>query len=159
MKYLILIISFLLDGILSFLLNNNIIFNSLFTLISLIIIFKYYNKIDDLKYLITCFIVGLLFDIVYTDTLFLNAGIYLIIGIIIIKFFKIFSYNRINSLLITFFVICLYRFFSFIVLANINVIDLNFYKLFESIYSSIILNFIYISCFFKRKKYNKYLDT
>lgn len=160
MTYLILLISFFLDGIISFVFNNNILFNPLFSLMSLIIVFKYYKKREDLKYLITIFMVGLLVDIVYTDTLFLNVGIYLIIGIIVIKYYKFFTYNLLNSIILSFIIILLYRLLNFLILSNIGVISIDFYKLIESIYSSLLLNLIYISCFFlKRKKYKKYLEA
>lgn len=160
MIYLILLISFFLDGIVSFVFNNNILFNPLFSLMSLIIVFKYYKKREDLKYLITISMVGLLVDIVYTDTLFLNAGIYLVVGIVIIKYYKFFTYNLLNSIILGFIIICLYRLLSFLVLSNMGVISVDFYKLIESIYSSLFLNLIYISCFFlKRKKYKKYLEA
>ncbi len=160
MIYLILLISFLLDGIVSFIFNNNVMFNTLFSLMSLIIIFRYYKRREDLKYLITVFVVGLLVDIVYTDTLFLNAGIYLVIGIVIIKYFKLFTYNLLNSIILGFIIISLYRLLNFLVLSNTGVISINFYKLIESIYSSIFLNLIYIFCFFlKRRKYKNYLEA
>ena len=152
MIYLILLISFFLDGIVSFVFNNNILFNSLFSLMSLIIVFKYYKKREDLKYLITISMVGLLVDIVYTDTLFLNAGIYLIVGIVVIKYYKFFTYNLLNSIILAFIVISLYRLLNFLVLSNMGVISVDFYKLIESIYSSLFLNLIYIYCFFLKKK-------
>ena len=160
MTYLIILISFFLDGIVSFVFNNNILFNSLFSLMSLIILFRYYKRRDDLKYLITASLFGLLVDIVYTDTLFLNAGIYLIVGIVIIKYYKFFTYNLLNSIILGLIVVSLYRLLNFLVLSNMGVISVNFYKLLESIYSSLLLNLIYISCFFlKRKKYKKYLEA
>ena len=160
MIYLILLISFFLDGIVSFVFNNNILFNSLFSLMSLIIAFKYYKRREDLKYLINVSIVGLLMDIIYTDTLFLNAGIYLIVGIVVIKYYKFFTYNLLNSVILSFIVIILYRLLNFLVLSNIGEISVDFYKLIESIYSSLLLNLIYIFCFFlKQKKYKKYLEA
>ncbi len=160
MIYLILLISFFLDGIVSFVFNNNILFNSLFSLMSLIIVFKYYKRREDLKYLINVSIVGLLMDIIYTDTLFLNAGIYLIVGIVVIKYYKFFTYNLLNSVILSFIVIILYRLLNFLVLSNIGEISVDFYKLIESIYSSLLLNLIYIFCFFlKQKKYKKYLEA
>lgn len=160
MIYLILVISFFLDGIMSFVFNNNMLFNSLFSLMSLIIVFKYYKRREDIKYLITISLFGLLVDITYTDTLFLNAGIYLIIGVVIIKYYKIFTYNLLNSIILSFIIISLYRLLSFLILSNAGIISVNFYKLLESIYSSLFLNIIYISCFFlKRRKYKKYLEA
>lgn len=148
MSYIIIILSLILDGILSLFSNNNIIFNSLFTLTSLIIIFKYYKSKDNLKYLIIVGMVGLLFDIIYTDTLLFNAGVYLIIGVIITKYFEIFKHNLLNALFLLVITIILYRTFTFLVLANAQIIKLNFYELFKSIYSSLLLNIVYLSCFF-----------
>lgn len=160
MIYLILLVSFFLDGVVSFIFNNNILFNSLFSLMSLIIVFRYYKRREDLKYLITISFVGLLIDIVYTDTLFLNAGIYLIVGIVIVKYYKFFTYNLLNSIILSIIIISLYRLLNFLVLSNTGIINIDFYKLVESIYSSLFLNLIYISCFFlKRRKYKKYLEA
>lgn len=160
MTYLILLISFFIDGMISFVFNNNILFNPLFSLMSLIIVFRYYKRRDDLKYLITISLFGLLVDIVYTDTLFLNTGIYLIIGIIIVKYYKFFTYNLLNSIILGLIVVCIYRLLNFLVLSNAGIISFDFNKLLKSIYSSFILNLIYITCFFlKRKKYKKYLEA
>lgn len=160
MIYLILLISFFIDGMISFVFNNNILFNPLFSLMSLIIVFRYYKRRDNLKYLITISLFGLLVDIVCTDTLFLNAGIYLIIGIIIVKYYKFFTYNLLNSIILGLIVVCIYRLFNFLVLSNAGIISFDFNKLLKSIYSSFILNLIYITCFFlKRKKYKKYLEA
>lgn len=160
MIYLILLISFFLDGIISFVFNNNILFNSLFSLMSLIVVFRYYKRREDIKYLITISLFGLLVDIIYTDTLFLNAGIYLIIGVVIVKYYKFFTYNLLNSMVLSFIIISLYRLLSFLVLSNAGIVSINFYKLLESIYSSLFLNLIYISCFFlRRRKYKKYLEA
>lgn len=160
MSYVVALLSLILDGILSFFLNNNLIFNSLFTLTSLIVIFRYYRRKGDIKYLICCGMLGLLYDILYTDTLFLNAGIYLIIGLLIVKYFKLFSYNLLNSLLLLLLIIFIYRLFTCIVLSNIEIIQGDFNKLLKSFYSSIILNIFYITLFFfKRKKYKKYFGA
>lgn len=160
MIYLILVISFLLDNLISFFLNTNLLFNPLLSLVSLIIIFRYYHKKDENKYLITSFVLGLVYDIVCTDTIFLNAGIYLLLSLFIIKFYKIFSYNLLNSAILLIIVIIIYRSITFLVLSNFNFISFNLYHLLQSIYSSLILNLLYLSFFFlKKKKYKRYLQA
>lgn len=160
MIYLILVISFLLDNLISFFLNTNLLFNPLLSLVSLIIIFRYYHKKDENKYLITSFVLGLVYDIVCTDTVFLNAGIYLLLSLFIIKFYKIFSYNLLNSAILLIIVIIIYRSITFLVLSNFNFISFNLYHLLQSIYSSLILNLLYLSFFFlKKKKYKRYLQA
>lgn len=160
MIYLILVISFLLDNLISFFLNTNLLFNPLLSLVSLIIIFRYYHRKDENKYLITSFVLGLVYDIVCTDTIFLNAGIYLLLSLFIIKFYKIFSYNLLNSAILLIIVIIFYRSITFLVLSNFNFISFNLYHLLQSIYSSLILNLLYLSFFFlKKKKYKRYLQA
>ena len=160
MIYLILVISFLLDNLISFFLNTNLLFNPLLSLVSLIIIFRYYHKKDENKYLITSFVLGLVYDIVCTDTVFLNAGIYLLLSLFIIKFYKIFSYNLLNSAILLIIVIIIYRSITFLVLSNFNFISFNLYHLLQSISSSLILNLLYLSFFFlKKKKYKRYLQA
>lgn len=160
MIYLILVISFLLDNLISFFLNTNLLFNPLLSLVSLIIIFRYYHRKDENKYLITSFVLGLVYDIVCTDTVFLNAGIYLLLSLFIIKFYKIFSCNLLNSAILLIIVIIIYRSITFLVLSNFNFISFNLYHLLQSIYSSLILNLLYLSFFFlKKKKYKRYLQA
>lgn len=160
MIYLILVISFLLDNLISFFLNTNLLFNPLLSLVSLIIIFRYYHRKDENKYLITSFVLGIVYDIVCTDTIFLNAGIYLLLSLFIIKFYKIFSYNLLNSAILLIIVIIFYRSITFLVLSNFNFISFNLYHLLQSIYSSLILNLLYLSFFFlKKKKYKRYLQA
>lgn len=160
MIYLILVISFLLDNLISFFLNTNLLFNPLLSLVSLIIIFRYYHRKDENKYLITSFVLGLVYDIVCTDTVFLNASIYLLLSLFIIKFYKIFSYNLLNSAILLIIVIIIYRSITFLVLSNFNFISFNLYHLLQSIYSSLILNLLYLSFFFlKKKKYKRYLQA
>ncbi len=160
MIYLILVISFLFDNLISFFLNINLLFNPLLSLVSLIIIFRYYHRKDENKYLITSFVLGLVYDIVCTDTVFLNAGIYLLLSLFIIKFYKIFSYNLLNSAILLIIVIIIYRSITFLVLSNFNFISFNLYHLLQSISSSLILNLLYLSFFFlKKKKYKRYLQA
>ena len=81
------IFSFLLDGFLSNYLNTSIVnpsyFITIYSLISLVIIFNYFD--NKKKYLKILIVVSILFDIVYTNTLFLNIIIFMLIyGIIYI---------------------------------------------------------------------------
>lgn len=160
MNYIILILSFLLDGILSFFLNKNLLLNPLFSLCSLIIIYRYYSKSMQTNYLITCSILGLFFDIVYSDTIFLNAGIFLLLGLFITKYYQIFSYKLLSSTILTILIIILYRLITFLVLSNLGIINFNLYNLFRSIYSSIFINIIYVGLYFlKKRKYKRYLQA
>jgi len=132
-----LFLSFILDG----LIINNSFFYPLFTLVSLVIIFPKFNK-KNYNYYITCFIIGLLYDIVYTNTFLLNGIIYIILGFLIKLIYKKININTLKIILEIIFFISIYRILTFIIL-NILGYNFNISSLLESIYSSIILNIIY----------------
>lgn len=80
-----LIFSFVLDAFTSLYLHFSIetvsIFKTIYTIISLVIIYNYFK--NKTKYLIILIISGILFDIVYTNTFILNIVIFLVIYMII----------------------------------------------------------------------------
>ncbi len=131
------IISFLLDGILSNILTKPFI--PLFSIISLIVIENY--KKNEQKYLINCFTLGLLYDLVYTNTLFLNGLLFLLIGFLIMFCFHFLTHRLDIELLVSILTITLYRLFSFLIYKVFYNISLDL--LLPSIYNSIIVNLIY----------------
>ena len=79
------VISFLLDGLLSNYISTSIIdpsyFRTIYSVISLVVIFSYFE--NQKKYLYILLIIGALFDIVYTNTFLLNIVIFFLIYLII----------------------------------------------------------------------------
>ena len=69
------IVSFFLDGILSKYISLNSIFLPLFTIVSLVIIYPYFNN-NIYRYLKFVAIIGILYDITYLNTVFFNFFIY-----------------------------------------------------------------------------------
>ena len=141
---IIVIISFLLDNVISNLLNYNSIFNPLFTLTSLILIYPNFNKKSN-NYFIYAFILGLIYDISITNTLFLNAFVFFSLSLLIRFVLKKIKYNYLSILVLLLGSIIYYRLITYIILVIINYLNFSFYYLFKSIYSSIFLNIIYIS--------------
>lgn len=147
MIILIILVSFYLEGILSNIINISFLI-PLFTILSLIIIYPYlYNRKKN--YFIICFIIGLLYDIGYTDTLFLNAIIFLLIGYIIHLINIVITNNWFNVVIISLFIITIYRIITYLVLIFINYITPNLNILINSILNSILINIIYIIVTFK----------
>ena len=92
MIYLILILSFWLDHVfLNFISNNSILF-PLFTLMSIIIVYSFFKRHKYSNYLIMCAGLGVLYDVVYSNTLFLNLGLFMLMGILVKLFFKSFGW-------------------------------------------------------------------
>ena len=110
----IIVISFILDNTLSLFTNQSSLFLPLFTLLSLIVIFSY--NLKDYHYFIISGSLGLLYDIIFTDSLFLNCGIFLLFSLIIHLIFKRINYNLFNQLLFSLLLILLYRIITYILL-------------------------------------------
>lgn len=141
------ITSFILDNLISNLLNYNSVFYPLFTIISLILIYTDFSKRNN-NYFIYAFIVGLIYDISVTDTLFLNAFIFLMLAYILKKIFNKITYNYFSILFISIGTIIYYRVVTYLVLVVVNYLNFDIYVLLKSIYSSLILNIIHISIFY-----------
>ena len=98
--YLTLIISFLLDGVLSnyldYMLGDITLFNPLLTLVALLVIYPFFKK-DENKYLIIAFIVGFLYDLFYTNLLFTNAILFLLLAIIYKYLYKKLEVNILTT--------------------------------------------------------------
>ena len=78
-------ISFLLDGLISNYISINIVnpsyLRTIYSIISLVVIFNYFE--NSKKYLYILIILGILFDIVYTNTFLLNIVLFLLIYLIL----------------------------------------------------------------------------
>lgn len=140
----VIIISFVLDSIVSNIVSLNSWFIPLFTLMSLIIAYPYFNG-NIKNYFITCFITGLFYDLIYTDTIIIHAFLFVLIGFIITRLNLIFSNNYLNVMIMAIICIILYRFISYGLLLITNNISFNFTLLLKSIYHSLILNMIYVA--------------
>ena len=136
------ILSFLLDWILSRYILPTTLFLPLFTIVSLVIIYPYFNN-NNLKYFRYVAIIGLLYDITYLNTLFFNFFIFVMIGFIIGLFNYLLSNNLYTSTIITVIAIILYRIINYLSVVIFKNQPFDFMNLLESIYSSLLLNIIY----------------
>lgn len=139
---MLVLISLILDGIISVYTNNTILI-PLFTLTSLVYIYKYYEKKENIYFLIAL-ITGILYDSLYTDIILLNSLVFLFLAVIV-KILNIYLSHKLNSTIVKLLVIIiLYRIITYLILVLFNYIDFNFIYLFKSIYSSILINIIYL---------------
>ncbi len=143
---IIVIISLVLDGILSnflpYLVNDLSLFTPLFTLVSIFIIYPFFKK-KEKKYLITIFIIGVIYDLFYTNLLFFNGILFFIIGLLTIYSYKIYEMNFIKLLVYIIIVISLYEVLTASILLIFNIVSITFYKVIYKISHSLILNIIY----------------
>jgi len=144
---IIITISLLLDGILTnflpYVQNTLTLFTPLLTVVSIFIVYPFYRKREK-DYFLHMSLLGILYDLFYTNLLFFNGILFLIIAslsIIIHKnceltFFKLIFYIAI--------VVGVYESTTALILFIFQLVPITFMKLFYKITHSLLLNIIYI---------------
>ncbi len=136
-------ISFICDGVLSLLVKQDSIFIPLWAIMSLIVVYPHIKNKQSM--IAIGGIVGLLYDIVYTQTLFLNTILFCGLALVVLLFYKYIPINILNSYVLAIVLISLYRILSYLILVFLCDLSFNWDILFKSIYSSIIMNLIYLT--------------
>lgn len=159
MKALILVISFLLEGIISNFVPINGFLVPLFTLTALIIIYPLFDEASD--YYKYAFVTGLIYDLFYTDTVLFHAIIFCFMAFLISRLNLVLSDNYINVLVIMAICILIYRVITYSFLVLVSSISFDFIALILSVLKSLIINLIYSAIIFfvvkkLQKKYKSY---
>lgn len=143
---IILVISILLDGILTlylpYLPGNLSLFTPMLTIVSLILIYPFYRK-KEKNYFITIFLVGLIYDLLYTNLLFYDAVVFLLLGLIIKKIYKDFDVTNIKISLYIILIIVIYELLFALFIIIFNLVPMTLSRLIYKITHSILLNIIY----------------
>ena len=140
---IVFIISFILDGLLSNIINQNSLFLPLCTIITIPLIYPYFkkNKLNDYYKLVIIF--GALYDMVYTNTIFVNITIFFILAQITILFNKSLSDNIINFSFLMIISITSYRIITYFNYLLMSKKAFSFITLIAGIYKSYLFNLIY----------------
>lgn len=141
---IILIFSFLFEGLYSSLVRTDTFLCPLFTLVSLILIYPYFNKKNNGYYKI-CFLVGFLYDLIYTDTIIFNAFIFVLLGFVIVKLNGILANNYVNNSIMALVIIIIFRSITYFALFLTDNMEFSYQVLFAGIYNSLFSNIIYVS--------------
>lgn len=153
------LITIIIDYLLSYFIPsyfNNI--NCFYPMLTLTLIVFLYKKINNKDYLKLIFLIGFLYDLVFSYIFLFNSLIFLLFGKIIKKIDKYIRINFIVSLIIVIFDIFLYDLilFSIVYISKYSVVNLS--DLFYKFKNSIILNilfFILLNIIFKNIKFFK----
>ena len=137
------IISFILEGIFTNLISINSIFLPLFTITSFVITYPYFNKEKKYLFIITSFIIGVIYDIAYTNSLFINTFTFILCSLLIMLINKYIKENLISKIIINIFITIMFKIISYLLLFTFEFIKFNQNILLKGIYSSLILNIIY----------------
>lgn len=154
MKIIILVISFLLEGVISNFVPVNGFLAPLFTLTALIIIYPLFD--ESFEYYKYAFITGLAYDLFYTDTIVFHAIIFTFMAFLITRLNLVLSDNCVNVLIIIAICILVYRVITYGLLILVSSMSFDFLSLVFSILKSLIINLIYsVILFFVVKKIQK----
>ena len=156
---IIIIISLLFDGLLTnylpFLVGDLSLFTPLLTLTTIFIIYPFFHKKEN-KYYIIAFVVGVVYDLFYTNLLFYNAILFLIIAVITKLLYKNFEISYLKLLLYIPLIITIYESIQALILLIFSIVPITFAKLEYKIVHSLLLNIIYGELlFFINNKFKK----
>lgn len=143
---IIITLSLILDGILSnifpYTINNLSLFTPLLTLISIYLIYPFYKK-KEKKYMITLFLIGIIYDLLYTNLIFYNAITFTIIGIISKYIYKHYEINYLNIIIQIILIVTIYESLNALIIILFNLVPMSISRLFYKITHSLLLNIIY----------------
>ncbi len=135
--------AFVFEGVFSNFLKIYSLLSPLFVLMTLIVIYPFLlnEKNEFYKY---CFFSGVIYDIVYTDTIIVHGFLFLIIGFLITKINLILANNHINVMVMALIVMVLYRSILYLLLVLTGNVNPSWEYYLQSIYLSIVSNVIYV---------------
>lgn len=142
MIYIILIFSFLFETMFTNIVTIDSFLIPLFLLTSLSILYPYFKK-NKLTFFIASVICGFFYDIMVTNSPFINTISFGICSAFIILGYNYMNYNIVNSNFINIIVICIYRIVSYLLLCIIDFVKFNEMSLLEGIYNSLLVNVVY----------------
>lgn len=119
------------------------IFFPLFTLLSFVLTYPYFRKYGS-SFFRTCLIIGVLYDIAYTDSIFVHAFLFCILGFFIPFLYHFFDKNFWTLLLMSLIVIIVYQMlhYGLFLLSGKVILSISIFT--NSILYSVISNIIYV---------------
>ena len=141
MIYICIIFSFLFESVITNIVNINSFLVPLFLITSFTILYPYFK--NKFNFILACILCGIIYDISFSDTIFINTISFGIIGLFIIMCYNYFRYSIYSSNIINILVILVYRVISYLLLVIIEYLNFDNSNLLKGIYSSILINLIY----------------
>ena len=138
---LFIVLSFLLEIVFSNLVSFSSIFVPLFLIVSLVLMYPYFKS--KLHFIIICSICGLIYDLGFVNTVFVNTLCFTFTGLIIMLIHSYMNYNLVSTSIVNVITIVFYRISSYLLLCLTGYFNFKINLLFKGIYSSLLLNIIY----------------
>ena len=158
----ILLISFVLEGIVTNIIPLDSLFIPMFSAVAILVAYPLFND-DKIKFIIYSGFLGLFYDLTYTSTPFINTFSFLLTALIISLICKFITINKLNLILIVVFTVLFHETTTYILLCLFRYRIFNDETLTKGLYSSIIINVLYsyilyfIIEFICKKKKRKYI--
>jgi len=144
---ILIIISLLLDGVLTnylpYLVNNLSWFTPLFTVVIIFILYPFFRK-KEKKYFLLIFLLGILYDLLYTNLLFWNALIFLFIALLSKYLYKNLEVTPIKLVLYTIIIIVAYESLNACIIVIFQLVPITLEKLLYKISHTLLINIIYM---------------
>lgn len=150
---LLILISVILDGILSALIPLNSIFRPKLTITAIYFLYSKYKK-NKTSYFILLIITGIVYDLLYTNILLLHPIIFYLLGNFI-KYIKD-NYNKTPTIIGLVLTIIFYETLIFILMSIFQITKTNIISLLIIIGNSLLLNVLYLKTmqYIKKIKHN-----
>lgn len=144
--YFILILSLYLDGLFTnlfpYLPNDLSLFTPMLTIVGIFLIYPFFRK-KEKNYFITIFITGMVYDLLYTNLLFLDGLIFLLFGFIIQFIYKNLDVCHIKISFYIIFFIILYESIMALLILIFSLVPITINDYIYKISHSILLNILY----------------
>ncbi len=143
---LIIIISFILDWIINNIVNyqyNNLsLFTPLLTIVSIFLIYPLFKKKKN-NYFIVLFIIGIIYDLLFTNLIIVNRLLFLLVGYISKYIHDNYELNILTITISLIFIISIYETSLLLILVVLRIYDFSIIDLLYKISHSLLLNIIY----------------
>ncbi len=150
---LLILISVILDGILSILIPLNSMFRPKLTITAIYFLYSKYKK-NKTSYFILLIITGIVYDLLYTNILLLHPIIFYLLGNFV-KYIKD-NYNKTPTIIGLVLTIIFYETLIFILMSIFRITKTNIISLLIIIGNSLLLNVLYLKTmqYIKKIKHN-----
>lgn len=146
LSIIILSISLILDGLLSnylpFTIGNLSFFTPLLTMTSILFIYPLLNK-NKKNYFILIVIFGIIYDLSYTNLLFYNSILFLLVAFFTIKIYELLPVNFLSIIIYLILLIIIYETLNILFIIIFQVRNVAFKDCYYKVSHSILLNILY----------------
>ncbi len=142
---IIIIVSLLLDGLLSNFfpyVGQLSFFTPLLTVVSISIVYPLFRK-HEKKYLIILFITGIIYDLAYTNLLFVNGVLFLLIGLLSIRLHKYINIDYFKLIVFILIIITSYELLNASIFFIFRLTDIRILEVLSKIIHTLLLNILY----------------